>query len=49
MNEKEISGTELKKEILEEFDTLSPTELMKIFEMIFGHGEVQFDEVDWSK
>ena len=49
MNEKEISKTELKQEILEQFDSLSPRELMRIFEMIFGYGEVEFDEVDWSK
>tara|TARA_A200000159_G_scaffold161894_1_gene184670 strand:- start:3521 stop:3670 length:150 start_codon:yes stop_codon:yes gene_type:complete len=49
MNEKQISGTELKKEIIEQFDYLSPIELIKIFEMIFGHGEVKLDEVDWSK
>jgi len=44
-----ITKTQLRKEILDQFDYLSPIELIKIFEMIFGHGEVQFDEVDWSK
>jgi hypothetical protein len=49
MNETEMTKTKLKKEILDEFDTLSPIELMRIFEMIFGNGEVDFNEVDWSK
>jgi hypothetical protein len=44
-----ITKTQLRKEILDQFDYLPPKDLMKIFEMIFGHGEVEFHEVDWSK
>jgi len=40
---------ELTQEIIEQFDYLSPRELLKIFEMIFGQGEVELNEVDWSK
>jgi hypothetical protein len=49
MNEEQTTKTSIKKEIIDQFDYLSPTELMVIFELIFGYGEVQFDEVDWSK
>tara|TARA_B110000495_G_C22708597_1_gene416833 strand:+ start:407 stop:541 length:135 start_codon:yes stop_codon:yes gene_type:complete len=44
-----MTKTELKKEILDEFNFLSPSDLVKIFEMIFGQGEVELNEVDWSK
>tara|TARA_B110000495_G_scaffold24976_1_gene17886 strand:- start:1388 stop:1549 length:162 start_codon:yes stop_codon:yes gene_type:complete len=47
--EEQMTKTQLKKEILNEFDYLAPTDLIKIFEMIFGNGEVEFNEVDWSK
>ena len=49
MNEKQMTKTSITKEIIDQFDSLSPTELMVIFELIFGMGEVQLDEVDWSK
>jgi hypothetical protein len=49
MNTDQLTKTQLKKEILDEFDYLSPNDLIKMFEMIFGHGEVEFNEVDWSK
>jgi len=49
MNTDQLTKTQLKKEILDEFDYLSPSNLIRIFEMIFGHGEVEFNEVDWSK
>jgi len=49
MNEKQMTKTSITKEIVDQFDSLSPTELMVIFELIFGMGEVQLDEVDWSK
>ena len=49
MNEEQMTKTSIKKEIIDQFDYLSPTELMVIFELIFGMGEVQLDEVDWSK
>lgn len=49
MNETQMTKTKLKKEILDEFYYLTPKELMAIFEMIFGNGEVEFDEVDWNK
>jgi hypothetical protein len=49
MNTDQLTKTQLKKEILDEFDYLSPSDLIRIFEMIFGHGEVEFNEVDWSK
>lgn len=49
MNEKQMTKTSITKEIIDQFDYLSPTELMVIFELIFGMGEVQLDEVDWSK
>jgi hypothetical protein len=48
MNEEQITKTQLKKEILDQFDYLSPAELMKLFVMIYGHGEVEFNEVDWN-
>lgn len=44
-----MTKTQLKKEILDEFDFLPPKDLIKIFEMIFGQGEVELNEVDWSK
>ena len=49
MNTDQLTKTQLKKEILDEFDYLSPNDLIRIFEMIFGYGEVEFNEVDWSK
>jgi len=49
MSEKQLTKTSIKKEIIDQFDYLSPTELMVIFELIFGMGEVQLNEVDWSK
>mgnify|MGYP001029633617 FL=1 len=49
MNEDQMTKTQLKKEILDEFNYLSPTDLIKIFEMIFGSGQVELNEVDWSK
>jgi hypothetical protein len=49
MNTDQLTKTQLKKEILDEFDYLSSNDLIRIFEMIFGHGEVEFNEVDWSK
>lgn len=49
MNETQATKTSIKKEIIDQFDYLSPKELMVIFELIFGMGEVQLDEVDWSK
>tara|TARA_A200000159_G_scaffold152788_1_gene164088 strand:- start:498 stop:647 length:150 start_codon:yes stop_codon:yes gene_type:complete len=49
MSEEQLTKTSIKKEIINEFDHLSPTDLMVIFELIFGFGEVQLDEVDWSK
>jgi len=49
MNETQMTKTKLKKEILDEFDYLSPKDLIQIFEMIFGNGEVELNEVDWSK
>ena len=49
MSEKQLTKTSIKKEIIDQFDYLSPTELMVIFELIFGMGEVQLDEVDWRK
>ena len=49
MSEEQLTKTSIKKEIIDQFDYLSPTELMIIFELIFGLGEVQLDEVDWSK
>lgn len=47
--EEQMTKTQLKKEILDEFNYLSPTDLIKIFEMIFGSGQVKLDEVNWSK
>ena len=44
-----MTKTQLKKEILDEFNYLSPKELIQIFEMIFGSGQVELNEVDWSK
>ena len=44
-----MTKTQLKKEILDEFDFLSPKDLMKIFEMIFGQGEVDIVEVNWDE
>ena len=49
MNEAQETKTSIKKEIIDQFDYLSPKELMIIFELIFGMGQVQLDEVDWSK
>ena len=49
MNEDQMTKSQLKKEILDEFNYLSPTDLIKIFEMIFGSGQVELNEVDWSK
>jgi hypothetical protein len=49
MSEEQLTKTSIKKEIIDQFDYLSPTELMVIFELIFGMGEVQLNEVDWSK
>ena len=46
---KQMTKTKLIKEILDQMDYLSPRELMKIFEMIYGQGEVELKEVDWSK
>lgn len=48
MNKTQITKSQLKKEILNEFDYLSPVDLIKVFELIFGQGEVEFDEVDWN-
>jgi hypothetical protein len=47
--EEQMTKTKLRKEIIDQFDYLSPRDLMVIFELIFGMGEVQLDEVDWSK
>lgn len=40
--------TELTQEILDQLPVLSPPELIKIFEMIFGQGEEDLDSVDWK-
>jgi hypothetical protein len=49
MNEEQMTKTKLKQEILDEFDYVSPKDLMVIFELIFGSGEIKFNEVDWGK
>ncbi len=40
--------TQLLKEIQENLPILSPPELIKIFEMIFGQGEEDLYSVDWK-
>ncbi len=40
--------TQLLKEIQENLPILSPPELIRIFEMIFGQGEEDLDSVDWK-
>ena len=48
MNETQTTKTQLLKEIQENLPILSPPELIKIFEMIFGQGEENLDSVDWK-
>ena len=48
MNGTQTTKTQLLKEIQEQLPILSPPELIKIFEMIYGQGEEDMDSVDWK-